>query len=51
LEDDFHLLVGCVLKWCVWQQALRELSLDNTLSAKEELWLSLLLDNEYSRRH
>ncbi|CAO3675659.1 unnamed protein product [Umbelopsis vinacea] len=25
-EDDFHLFVGCTLKWSVWQKALRELS-------------------------
>jgi hypothetical protein len=46
LEDDFHLLVGCTLKWCVWQKALRELSLDSTLSTKDEVWLTLLLDKK-----
>jgi hypothetical protein len=38
--------VGCTLKWCVWQKALRELSLDSTLSTKDEVWLTLLLDRK-----
>jgi hypothetical protein len=50
LEDDFHLFVGCRLKWCVWQKALQELSLDSILQTKDQVWMSLLLDQKSKRK-
>jgi hypothetical protein len=46
LEDDFHLFVGGRLKWCVWQKALQELCLDSILQTKDQVWMSLLLDQK-----
>jgi hypothetical protein len=37
LEDDFHLFVGCRLKWCVWQKALQELSLFNIADERQSM--------------